>query len=200
MENNRSIRAIGTELKAQAIILGGFVLIIWGLEVVDRLFFGGRLDALGIRPRTVMGLWGILLGPFLHVGFGHLLTNTIPFVVLGWLVMVRRLADFVVVTAVTAAISGLGVWLIGPSRSIHVGASGIVFGYFGFLLSRAYFERSLSSIAWALVAILFYGGMLWGVLPQGPGISWQGHLFGFIGGSLAAYLLTERETAVSDSY
>jgi membrane associated rhomboid family serine protease len=192
--NNRSVRAIGTELKAQAIILGGFVLVIWSLEVVDWLFFGGRLDVLGIRPRTMTGLWGILLGPFLHVGFSHLLTNTVPFVVLGWLVMVRRLADFFVVTAVTAVISGLGVWLIGPSRSIHVGASGIVFGYFGFLLSRAYFERSLSSIAWALVAILFYGGMLWGVLPQGPGISWQGHLFGFIGGSLAAYLLTERET------
>jgi membrane associated rhomboid family serine protease len=85
-------------------------------------------------------------------------------------------------------IGGLGTWLIGPRNSIHLGASGLVFGYFGFLLLIGYFERSFQAIALAIIVVIFYGGMVWGVLPQGGGISWQSHLFGFIGGGTAAYL------------
>ena len=130
--------------------------------------------------------------PFLHRGFGHLVANTIPIVVLGWLVMLRRTADIFTVAAVTLIVGGLGIWLFGASNSVHVGASGLIFGFFGFLLARAYFERSPASIALAAVVLLLYGGIIWGVLPGQVGVSWLGHLFGFIGGILAAYLLSRR--------
>ena len=183
---------LGQILRVQAVILGSFVLAFWVIEVLDWVIFRGALDRFGVRPRSISGLWGILFGPFLHVGFGHVLANTIPFLVLGWFVMIRRLRDFVLVTAIAAAVSGLGIWLIGPSRSIHLGASGLVFGYFGFLLLRGYYERRLSSILWSIAVVALYGGMLWGVLPQQAGVSWQAHLFGFIGGGLAAYLLADK--------
>lgn len=200
-ETRQQMRQIGELLKAQAIILGAFVAFFWVLEGVDYLIFGGSLDALGIRPRTVSGLWGILFSPFLHGGFGHLMANTVPFLVLGWFVMVRRLSDFFTVTAVVILISGIGTWLIGPANSVHIGASGLIFGYFGFLVLRGYFERSPSAILWSIVVIFLYGGLIWGVLPQDNGISWQGHLFGFIGGGVAANMLAKRTppapTAVS---
>ncbi|GAB4266635.1 MAG: rhomboid family intramembrane serine protease [Candidatus Promineifilaceae bacterium] len=192
MANDYEKNEFGEALKIQGTILGGFVVSFWFLEIADRFLFHGSLDALGIRPRTVDGLWGILFGPFLHLGFAHVLANTAPFVVLGWFVMLRRLSDFVWVTAVAGIISGLGTWLIGPANSVHIGASGIIFGYFGFLVMRGYFERSFSSIMWAIVVIFLYGGLIWGVLPQDNGVSWQGHLFGFIGGGVAANWLANR--------
>ena len=198
MNDNEKINDIGRTLKTQATILGALVALFWAVELVDWIIFRGALDRFGVRPRTVVGLWGILFAPFLHAGFTHLLANTVPFLVLGWFVMVRRLQDFLSVTVITAVISGLGIWLTGASHSVHIGASGLIFGYFGFLLLRGYFERSLSSILWSVFVVFLYGGMLWGVLPRGMGISWQAHLFGFIGGGLAAYLLTERTTSLID--
>jgi len=187
----RRTRSVNQTLRSQLLILGGFVVLIWFLELLDLLLFQGALDELGVQPRSAVGLRGVLLMPFLHRGFGHLLANTVPFVVLGWLVMVRRLADFFLVTAVALLASGLGVWLFGGSQSVHIGASGLVFGYFGYLILRAYFERSLASILVAAVVILLYGGLIWGVIPLRAGVSWQGHLFGFVGGALAAWLLSQ---------
>jgi membrane associated rhomboid family serine protease len=154
---------------------------------------------LGVWPRTAVGLWGILLAPVLHAGFGHVMANTVPFLVLGWFVMVRRMRDFFIVSVITILISGLGIWLIAPANTVHLGASGLIFGYFGYLLLRGYFERSLSSIFWSILVLFLYGGMIWGVLPQRIGVSWQSHLFGFIGGGLAAFWLTQRRTAVSEN-
>ena len=185
-----TVAATGQRLKSQAIILGGFVALIWLLEIVDWIILNGSLDNLGVRPRTLPGLVGIVFMPFLHNGFGHLLANTVPFVILGWLVMLRRTADFFVVTAITMLVGGLGVWLFGGSATTHVGASVLVFGYFGFLMLRAYFERTLWAIVLAIVVFIFYGGLIWGILPFQSGVSWQGHLFGFLGGVLAAYFLT----------
>lgn len=179
----------GRTLKSQAIILGGFVLLIWLLELIDLTILGGSLDGLGIRPRTLSGLKGIVFMPFLHGSLAHVLANTIPFIVLGWLIMTRSMATFFKVTIIVMLVSGLGVWLFGGANSIHVGASGLIFGYFGYLLLRAYFERSAGSIAVAILVLLLYGGFLCGVVPLQAGISWQAHLFGFIGGVLAAYAL-----------
>jgi membrane associated rhomboid family serine protease len=184
------VAALGRTLRSQLIILGTFVLLFWFLELLDSLLLHGGLDALGVQPRTLVGLRGIIFMPFLHDGFGHVLANTVPFIVLGWLVMVRRTADFFVVTAITVLVSGLGVWIFGGNGSVHIGASGLIFGYFGFLLLRAYFERSLPAIAVAVVVGVLYGGLIWGVLPMQLGVSWQAHLFGFIGGVLAAYWLS----------
>ncbi len=190
---NRLIR-VGSNYKTQLVILGGFVLVMWLLEVIDWLFLKDSLDRLGIKPRTLMGLRGILLMPFLHKGFGHLLANTVPFLVLGALVMMNGINRFFIVTGLEMVIGGLGVWLFGSSGSVHIGASGIIFGYFGFLLTSAYFERSLRAIIIALAVLVFYGGILWGLLPFWIGVSWLGHLFGFIGGVLAAYLLSRQRT------
>lgn len=195
MHNNDRIRAIGHELKVHGQILGGFVLLIWFIELVDRVLLGSSLDGLGIRPRTLDGLVGILFAPFLHHGFAHVAANTFPFLVLGWLVLLGSLQQFFFVTFFAMLVSGLGAWLIGPPNTVHVGASGLVFGYVGFLLFSGYFQRSCRSIAWSVIVFLFYGGALLGVLPQGGNISWQVHLFGFIAGAMAAYLLTSRSPA-----
>ncbi|NJL86595.1 MAG: rhomboid family intramembrane serine protease [Leptolyngbyaceae cyanobacterium SM1_1_3] len=182
-------RTIAQEVKAQLLILGGFVVLMWVIELTDELIFRGSLDQYGIRPRSLIGLRGILFAPFLHGNLEHLLANTIPLITLGWFVMLREISDFLWVTAIAGLSSGLGTWLIGDPVSVHIGASGLVFGYFGFLLLRGYFERSIVSVAVSLLAFMLYGSLVWGVLPNQPGISWEGHLFGFLGGILAARLL-----------
>lgn len=181
---------IGDEIKAHIAILGTIVAAMWLLEFVD-IALGGRLNYLDIYPRSTIGLRGILLAPFLHLNFQHLISNTIPFVVMGWFVMLRGIPEFFKVSVIVALASGIGTWLFG-SAGLHIGASGVVFGYFGFLLSRAYFERSSLSIALSLAVGLLYGGLIWGVLPGRFGISWEGHLFGFLGGIYAARELSRR--------
>jgi membrane associated rhomboid family serine protease len=191
-ERANNWQAVKTTLQQHLIILGGFVAFLWVLEFVDWLIFRGSLNAFGIRPRTVDGLWGIFFAPLLHSNFAHLMANTVPLLILGWFVLLRGGRTFAVVTMVTIVVSGLGTWLIGPVNTIHIGASGLVFGYFGYLIIASYFERSLVSVLWAVLVFFLYGSLLWGVLPQGNGISWQGHLFGFVGGGVAAYLLARR--------
>ena len=112
-----------------------------------------------------------------------------PFLVLGWFVLAGRKGDFFLVSVIVIVLGGAGVWLMAPLESVHIGASGLIFGYLGFLLSRGLFERSLGSILVAVVVGLLYGGLVFGVLPGEPGVSWQGHLFGFVGGAIAAKLL-----------
>lgn len=177
------------EIKLQASILLGVVAVFWAIEIVDLLILGRSLDALGIRPRTVSGLWGILLAPWLHGGIAHVAANTIPFIVLGWLIMLRETWHFFAVAAIVSVLGGLGVWLTAPSYGVHIGASGVIFGFFGFLLLSGWFERSLSTILISLGVLVVYGGLIFGVMPGQPGISWQGHLFGFLAGVLAARLL-----------
>ncbi|MFB2875622.1 rhomboid family intramembrane serine protease [Floridanema aerugineum] len=187
------VKGIINELKAQVFILGGTVALMWIVEFFDLIVFQGRLDYFGIIPGSVIGLRGILFAPFLHGNFLHLAANTIPFVTLGWLIMLRETSDFLVVSAISMIVSGLGVWLFAPPNSIHIGASGVVFGYLGYLLFRGYFQRSPGSIFLSLFVGSVYGSMIWGVLPTQIGISWQGHLFGFIGGAIAARLLTRKK-------
>jgi membrane associated rhomboid family serine protease len=185
-------RTIAQELKTHVVVLGGFIALMWAVEIVDQVLFRGvlrtTLDVYGIVPRLPLGLRGILFAPFLHGSFAHLISNTVPFLVMGWLVMARRTSDFFWVTLISALVSGLGTWLFG-SPGFHIGASGVVFGYLGYLLMRGYFERSAIAVAISLFVGTLYGSILWGVLPFQYGISWEGHLFGLIGGGLAAWLL-----------
>ena len=185
-------------LLRQAIVLGAFVAVLWFLEIIDALFLRGALDGFGIAPRSLTSLPAVLVAPFLHAGFGHLMANTIPFVVLGWMVMWRRTSDLFVVFLASAIASGLGVWLFGGAHTLHLGLSGVIFGFLGFLLARGYYERSAGAIAVALAAFLLYGGILWGVLPLQQGVSWQGHLFGFVGGVVTSYVMVRtRATALA---
>jgi len=198
MRSNPKERSIAAELKLQILILGGFVAIAWGMELFDLFVLGGGyygLNQYGIIPRNPIGLRGILFAPFLHSGLGHLIGNTIPFIALGWLVMLRETRDFFTVSILSALVSGLGTWMFG-STGIHLGASGVIFGYLGYLLARGYFERSMTSIAMSLFVGTLYGSLIWGVLPTHTGISWEGHLFGFIGGILSAKLLADDKRIV----
>ncbi len=179
---------IKRELKAQALILAAIVALLWLVEVVD-LVLGGALDSFGVHPRRVAGLPGILLAPFLHGGFRHLAANTGPLIVLGWFIMLWSTRQFFWVWLVGTIIGGVGVWLTGATGSVHIGASIVVFAFLGYLLTRGWFERRVLSIIGSIVVGLLYGGLLFGVLPGQPGVSWQGHLFGFAGGVVAAWLV-----------
>jgi membrane associated rhomboid family serine protease len=200
-QENRSLahqetKAITRELKTQGTILGGLVGVMWAIEIVD-IALGGALNSYGILPHSLIGLRGILFAPLLHGSFAHLIANTIPFLVLGWFVMLQETSDFFIVTAITMLVGGLGTWLFGSPNSVHIGASGVIFGYLGFLLARGYFERNIPSIFLAIIVGFFYGGIIWGVLPSQAGISWEGHLFGFIGGILAARLYAKPKKSPS---
>jgi len=189
---------LGNTLKTHVVLLGGFIVFLWLVEATDFIIFDGSLDLYGVQPRKMIGLRGLIFAPFLHGGFGHLMANTIPFLLMGWFVLLRGTREFVVVTVITAVSAGLGAWLFGAPNSVHIGVSGVIMGYFGYLLMRGYFERSLTAVLWSIFIILLYGGLLWGVLPGQNGVSWQSHLFGFLGGGLAAYWLAKG--AASDQF
>jgi membrane associated rhomboid family serine protease len=167
-----------------------FLGLLWGLEALDVYVLSQNLNAYGIAPRSRDGLIGIVAAPFLHAGFDHLWANTLPLAVLGVLIFVRGAGRFATVTLVVIALGGLGVWLVGDTHSMHIGASGLVFGYLGFLLAAGLYERSAAAIAVSLVVGVLYGGALWGVLPGQPGVSWEGHLFGFVAGVVSARALS----------
>ena len=176
------------ELQSQGTILVCVVIVLWTIELANSLT-NDALNNFGIRPRNIEGLRGILFAPFLHGNWRHLISNTFPLVILSWLIMARDRSEWIAVTVLTAIASGLGTWLFGGAATIHIGASGVVFGYFGFLVARAYFERSFGSIAISLLVLALFGGMIWGILPVRVGISWEGHLFGLLGGIAAAWTI-----------
>ncbi len=182
-------------VRAGAVSLG-FVALLWVSEVLDAAR-GGSLDRFGIRPRTEEGLWGILAAPLLHGGFGHLEANSGPLLVLGFLVAVVSFARWLVVMAWSWLVSGLGVWLTAPAHSLTIGASGLVFGLLTYLLVAGFLERKPVRILIGVAVFLVYGGILLGALPGTPGISWQGHLFGALGGLLAARVHAGRRTSAS---
>ena len=159
----------------------------WAFEIVD-VALDNRLDRYGIEPRDPDGLFGVVAAPFLHAGFGHLLANSIPFVVLGLLIALQGLGRVVAVTAIVMVVSGLGTWLVAPAGTIHIGASGVVFGYATYLLARGLFNRRAVEVLIGVgVAAVWGTALLGGLMPQ-EGVSWQGHFFGAVGGVIAAWV------------
>jgi membrane associated rhomboid family serine protease len=169
-------------------ILLALVALMWAVEVVD-VIADHQLDQYGIEAREPEGLDGIVTAPFLHVGFGHLISNTIPFVIMGLLIAIEGARRLLAVFAIVALVSGLGTWIVAPEGSIHVGASGVVFGFATYLIARGWFNKRTGQIAIGLVILVIWGGVLVGGLQPREGISWQGHLFGAIGGVVAARVL-----------
>jgi membrane associated rhomboid family serine protease len=169
-----------------------FTGVLYIAEFVDQLT-ALRLDDDGIVPRTLDGLDGILWAPLLHAGWPHLLANTVPFLVFGFLAMAGGFRQFVVVTAMIWLIGGLGVWLIGPANTSTIGASGRILGWLVFLLARGFFARSGRQILLAVALFVIWGGILFGILPGQAGISWQAHLFGAVAGLLAARLVARAD-------
>jgi membrane associated rhomboid family serine protease len=175
------------------VVMCGVVPVLAFIEFLDQTL-NGRLDAIaGIRPRDEAGLAGIVLAPLVHDGWDHLLANSTPLILLGTFVLASGVRRFWLATLFIAVCSGVGVWLLTSPNYLVIGASGIIFGWLGFLLMRGIVERSLFNIGVAVVVGLLYGWQLGGVLPAaGSHISWQGHLFGFVGGLVAAMVFRRR--------
>jgi membrane associated rhomboid family serine protease len=166
--------------------LGGFIGLIWIISGITLLIPGPKWGVIGIVPRTTDGLAGILAAPFIHGSFDHLLSNTIPLIVLGGLILLRGVNEFLVVLQISILIAGAGTWLLGSGGGHHIGASGVVFGFLGFLLFRTIYNRTISSAIVTVVVAIAYGGTLTSALIPAEGISWSGHFFGFLGGFAAA--------------
>ncbi|GAA1648972.1 rhomboid family intramembrane serine protease [Kribbella alba] len=180
------VARISSGIKLLVLLVG----LMWLSEIVDTALHG-RLDQYGIVAREPDGLFGILTAPFLHLGFGHLISNTLPLVTLGALIAISGAMRLFSVTAIVTTIGGLGTWLVSPPHTITIGASGLVFGYAAYLIARGIFNRRIGQVLIGVVVVLVWGSaLLGGLLPQ-DGISWQGHLFGGIAGLLAAWFLSD---------
>jgi membrane associated rhomboid family serine protease len=168
------------------------VLVLCGIELVNTLLMH-RLNAFGITPRTSFGLLGIFCMPFLHGGWAHVLGNSLSLMLFGSTMMLMRpKGEMLFVSIFTALGGGLFVWCFGATGSHHVGYSGVLFGYFGYLVSIGVFERRIGTILLSLSFGLVYGAMILGVVPGQPGVSWEGHLGGFLAGVVAASVVARR--------
>lgn len=187
-----SPRAAGSfvdELKARVALLTLFVGSMWATFFLSVSMPFLHLNRHGVVPRTLDGLQGILYAPWLHAGLWHIIANTGGLLVLGWLTMWPRITNFWQATAGGILGAGLCAWMLGAPYSMHIGASGVVFGYAGYLVARGFYTRGMLSILVALFVVSSYGvSMLLGALPIYPGVSWQSHLGGAIGGIIAARL------------
>ncbi|MCA0375704.1 MAG: rhomboid family intramembrane serine protease [Gemmatimonadetes bacterium] len=181
----RTTRQVTRSLKTQVTTLGSLLGATW-LVFVANTAVGGALTRFGIVPRSLDGLRGIVFAPFLHGNLQHLIANTVPFVALGWMVMLRDQRRFLPVTLYAMLGAGLLAWTLGAPGSVHIGASGVVFGYLGYLLATGIYTRSAKSIVLSLATAVLWGGLVLGIAPQSATISWQAHLGGFLGGILAA--------------
>ncbi len=174
--------------------VAAMVAVMWVVEVIDALDHH-RLDPAGIRPRQLSGLTGIVVAPFLHASFDHLVGNTLPFAILGAAIAFEGAVRVLAVTAIVALVAGLGTWLVAPAASVTFGASGVVIGYATYLIARGVLSRRLGQLAVGLAVGLLFGGALLSSLVPHAGISWPDHLFGGLGGLLAARRFSDARRA-----
>lgn len=186
----------GTAVTA-AVLTAGFIVLLYVIEFADVLS-GQRLEQQGgIRPLDTDGLVGIAFAPVLHADWAHLYANTFAIAILGFMVLASGIARGIAATAIIWVVGGIGTWLTGGIGTLHVGASLLIFGWLTYLIVRGVFTRSIGQLAIGVIVFLVYGTMLFGVLPGQTGISWQGHLFGAIGGVVAGATLPRKRTAVT---
>lgn len=187
------------------VVMLALAAVLWVVQVFNAQH-DYRFDRFGLLPRAVSGLWGVFTAPFLHTSYGHLLSNTTPFVLIGWVVLLAGLRTWAIVTAVVVVGGGLLTWLVGPGDTVIVGASSLVFGWLGYLLARAWFSRRIKAIVVAVLVLFFFGSLLFGLFPTlHSEVSWQAHACGFVAGVVAGGLLhprrgrprVSRRTAVS---
>ena len=177
------------------VVIGALLALMWLLEIIDQAT-GNSLDSLGIETRDPSDLGSIVTAPFIHYGWDHLIASSLPFLVLGVIVLLAGLVRWLVTTGITIVTSGLTAWLLSGPHTITAGASGLIFGYLGYVLARGIFSRKVGQIVVGVVVLAVYGTLLWGILPAASGISWQAHLGGLAGGVLAAWLVDRRPSAV----
>jgi len=185
------LASIKRDLRWYFTIIGGIIASFWVVAALNIAFFSGSLLQFGVVPRTPRGLIGIPLHPFLHLGVTHLFVNSVGFLLLGGLVITRDVRDFWIATALGTLVGGLGIWLMGRNMT-HIGASGVIFAYLGYLLATGWYDRRFGAIVLSVVIFLVWGSMLIGMLPAQVAVSWEAHLFGFVGGVMTAWLRGRR--------
>ena len=173
------------ETKSRIVALALVIGAVWAVSLVALSYGDALIYRLALVPRRIDGLLGIVGMPFVHGSFGHLMSNTMSLLVFGAFLLFRGVRYYVMVSLGIVGLGGVLLWLFGREAA-HIGASGVVFGYFGFLLTRGVYERSFQSVAVAGLVVLLYGGMIWGVLPGAEGVSWDGHLAGLVAGIVVA--------------
>ncbi len=179
-------------VRAAAGLMLGWVALLWLLEAVDAAT-GNALDAYGIEPRRPAELLDIVPAAFIHFGFDHVAANSVPLLVFGFLAALSGIRRFLAVAALIIVVDGLGVWLVSPAHSITAGASGLIFGLFGYLLVRGFVDRRpLDIVVGLLVGATWGSSVLLGITPTDASVSWQGHLFGLIAGVAAAFVFRRR--------
>ncbi|MFH8894854.1 rhomboid family intramembrane serine protease [Streptomyces coeruleorubidus] len=184
----------GDRAMAAGKLMLAWIALLWLLEVVD-VVSGHALDGLGVTPRTPSELVDVVPSAFIHFGFAHLAANTVPLLVLGFLAALAGLRRFLLVCALIVLVDGVGVWLIAPAHTNTAGASGLIFGLFGFLLVSGFVERRpWGVLAGILIAAIWGGSILAGLAPTQTGVSWQGHLLGLLAGVAAAFVFRRRAT------
>jgi membrane associated rhomboid family serine protease len=190
----RSTGEMVVAVKRGAVPIVGGLGAIWTVSVANWVAFGGALNTFGVQPWSISSVWHVFTAPFLHGDLAHLLANTTGFLMLAPLTMLRKRMDFYVVTVAGMLSSGLMSWVFGGIGTTHIGVSGVIFAYLGFLMARGIFQRSWGTLALSAFIFWMFSGLLWGLFPvlAGVGISWQGHLGGFLGGVLVARLLGSR--------
>lgn len=172
----------------RAAALVAVIALLWAVQIINWITGYGLNPAFGLIPRHVSGLDGVIAMPLLHGSFAHLMANTPPLLGMGVLLVATTTRALLLVNALVIGIGGGLVWLFGSS-AIHIGASGLVFGWFGFLVARGLVDRSPITLGAAILVGVLYGSILWGVLPGQPGVSWEAHLFGAIAGAVAAFVV-----------
>jgi membrane associated rhomboid family serine protease len=185
-----TVRTRGSRVKSAAALMAVWVALLWVLEVINSST--GSLGTYGLSPRDFGELRDVIPMAFLHHGYDHLASNTVPLLVLGFLAALTGLRRFAAVVLTIMIVGGLGVWLTAAEHSVTAGASGVVFGLLGYLLVRGFVNRSAVDIVTGLLVLAVYGSALWGVLPTNPAVSWQGHLFGLTGGVMAAFMFRRK--------
>ncbi len=188
----RSDRPIAA--RTAGLVIGGWLALLWLIEFVDQLL-RGALDYFGIHSWEVSSLPSVFVAPFLHADWAHLISNSLPFAVLGFVVLLGGAVRAGLSTLMSVLVSGVFAWLLSPPNTVTIGASGLIFGWLTYLVARGAFARDGRQILIGVVVLVVYGGILWGVLPTQVGVSWQAHLGGAIGGVLAAWMLNRRRNA-----
>ncbi|HUR07961.1 MAG TPA: rhomboid family intramembrane serine protease [Nonomuraea sp.] len=179
-----------------AFVMVVILAVMWAVEIVDFTMNGSLDREFGIVSWVPSGLMGIFFAPFLHVGFGHLMANSLPLLILGFLAALRGIGRFFAASLLIIVIGGIGTWAASDPRTVTVGASGLVFGYFGYVLARGIFDRRVFDILIGIGVAVVYYSILWGLLPNQQGISWQGHLFGLLAGIFSAWVLRRKREAL----
>ena len=180
----------GGRLRTATALTVGFLAIEWIIQIVNAVLFGNELGQFGIHPLDFNGIWGIFTAPLLHANFEHLIGNSVPGAVFCFLIGLSGRKAWWEVTIIVVLIAGVGTWLLGGPGTSHIGASGLIYGWLTYLIVRGIFNRSLIQFITGLVLGFAYSGLIWGVLPIYEGVSWQGHLFGAIGGVVAGMVIT----------